>query len=329
MSAQVAEATPVCYRHKDRETLVSCSSCERPICTECMVASAVGMRCPECAGRPTGMARMAPRALPRGAAYATKVLIGLNVLMFVLQVMSAGGSAARGVEGRIAQDGWLIGFEIANGEWWRIVTSAFLHGGVFHLGINMLSLWILGSLFEPYVGPLRFSVVYVAAVVCGSFGATLLTPNSPTVGASGGVFGLMAAMLVLQWQRRTSLFGDIGIWLILNLVITFTIPNISVGGHIGGLIGGAAAAFALSGFGKGHMAGRKLPAPALIGAVAVIVIGFVGTVIAANARTPKSFGAVPEPAVIYTASSCACSSTPTNRSIDAAMSSGWQASTLV
>jgi membrane associated rhomboid family serine protease len=253
-----------------------------------MVESPVGIRCPECGGRPTGLARVAPRALPRDGAYVTKFLIGANVAVFLLQAFSAGGSIARGVNGSVAQDGWLIAPGIADGEWWRIVTSAFLHGGLFHLFVNMLSLWILGSILEPRIGALRFVLIYLAAVVCGSFGATLLTPFSPTVGASGGVFGLMAAILVLQWQQRTTIAGDIGIWLILNLVITFTLPNISIGGHIGGIVGGAAAAFLLSALSGGRM-GRRLSPASVVAAVGVIVVGVAGTVVTANAKTPDPF----------------------------------------
>lgn len=294
--------TPTCYRHRDRETLVSCSNCERPICTSCMVQAAVGVKCPECAGRPTGAARLKPRAIARGTAYVTKALIAINVVAFVLQNLTQNRSLLSGAaSGGITADGWLRAFEVADGEWWRIITSGFLHSGLVHLAFNMIALWFLGTAFEAYIGPLRFTIVYFASVVWGSAGALLLNPGSPTVGASGGVFGLMAAVLVLQRQRGISLLGDVGLWLGINLVITFTIPNISIGGHLGGILGGALAALALSNFGKGHMAALKLR-PAVLGAgVAVVVLGAVAGLAIAERRVPTDrFAQVERPAAIET-----------------------------
>jgi len=285
----VAEPTPTCYRHRDRETLVSCSNCDRPICTSCMVQAAVGVKCPECAGRPTGAARLKPRPVARGTAYVTMTLIALNVAVFILQSLTDRGSLGRGIGGDIASRGWLDAPDVAAGEWWRIGTSAFLHAGIVHLAFNMIALWYLGSAFESYVGPLRFGLIYAGSVVWGSAGALLFAPLSPTVGASGGVFGLMAAILVLQRQRGVSILGDVGLWLGINLVITFTLPGISIGGHIGGILGGAAAAFALSSLGKGHMAARTLRPVALAAVAGVLVVGVVVSLVAAERKaTPTS-----------------------------------------
>ena len=278
----VAEPTPTCYRHHDRETLVSCSSCERPICTSCMVQAAVGVKCPECAGRPTGAARLKPRPVARGTAYVTMTLIAINVAVFVLQILTDGGSLGRGVGGDIAANGWLDAPDVAAGEWWRLVTSAFLHAGIVHLAFNMIALWYLGTAFEAYVGPLRFGLIYLGSVLWGSAGALIFAPLSPTVGASGGVFGLMAAILVLQRQRGVSILGDVGIWLGINLVITFTLPGISIGGHLGGIVGGAATAYALSGFGKGHMAARTMKPAAVAATAGVLVLGVVVCLVAAD-----------------------------------------------
>lgn len=276
------EAHPTCYRHPGRETLVSCSSCERPICTSCMVQAAVGVRCPECAGRPTGVARMRPRAVARGTSYVTITLVVLNVAVFVLQWIGDVGRIGRGLGGEVSTRGWLQAGPVADGEWWRIVTSAFLHAGVVHLAFNMIALYVLGSVFEAYVGPLRFTLVYAASVVWGAAGALLFAPNSATVGASGGVFGLMAAILVLQRQRGMTMFGDVGIWLGINLVITFTLPGISIGGHLGGIVGGVLAALALSGFGKGHMASRRMRRSSALAIGAVLAVGFVGAIVIAE-----------------------------------------------
>lgn len=291
------EAIPTCYRHRDRETLVSCSTCERPICPSCMVQAPVGVRCPECAGRATGAARLKPRAVRRGTTYVTFALIAANALMFIAQTITDVGRVGRGIGGDFTGQWWLIATEVANGEWWRIVTSAFLHGGIVHLGFNMIALWILGTAFESFVGPLRFSLVYASAVVWGSAGALLLSsPTTPTVGASGGVFGLMAAILVLERQRGVTLLGDVGLWLGINLVITFAIPGISIGGHLGGIAGGAAAAFAISGFGRGHMAARRLRGSALVATIGVIVVGAVASIVIADRKVESlSPVAVAEP----------------------------------
>ena len=280
------DATPTCYRHRDRETLVSCSNCERPICTSCMVQAAVGVRCPECAGRPTGVARLKPRAVARGTAYVTIALIAINVVVFGLQIATDPGGT--GLGGSVSSGGWLFGPDVAGGDWWRIITSGFLHAGVVHLGFNMVALWILGSRFEAYVGPLRFGLIYAAAVLWGSAGALLLSPNAQTVGASGGVFGLMAAIFLLERQRGVSIIGDAGLFLGINLVITFTLPGISIGGHLGGIVGGGIAALALSGFGKRHIAARRIHVETFAALLAVIVIGAVGALVIADRRSQAS-----------------------------------------
>jgi len=262
-----------------------------------MVPAAVGVRCPECAGRPTGLARLKPRASPRGTAYVTVTLIAINVVVFGLQVATDPGGVGTGLGGSVSSGGWLFGPEVAAGDWWRIVTSGFLHAGVVHLGFNMVALWILGSRFEPYIGPLRFGLIYIASVVWGSAGALLLSPNAQTVGASGGVFGLMAAIFLLERQRGVAILGDTGIWLGLNLVITFTIPGISIGGHLGGIVGGALGALALSEGGKRNMAERRLRPTALAAVLGVIVIGAVGAIVIAEQRsTPASIATRVPPA---------------------------------
>ena len=296
----VAEPAPTCYRHHDRETLVSCSNCDRPICTSCMVQAAVGVKCPECAGRPTGAGRLKPRPVARGAATVTKTLIAINVAVFILQSLTDRGKVGSGIGGDIASRGWLDAPDVAAGDWWRIGTSAFLHAGIVHLGFNMIALWYLGSAFESYVGPLRFGLIYAGSVVWGSAGALLFAPLSPTVGASGGVFGLMAAILVLQRQRGVSILGDVGLWLGINLVITFALPGISIGGHLGGILGGAAAAFALSSFGRGHMAARTLKPVAVAAVAGVLVLGFVVALVAAERKaTPTSASAGASPVALH------------------------------
>jgi membrane associated rhomboid family serine protease len=277
-----------CYRHPDRETLVQCSNCERPICTSCMTTAAVGIRCPECAGG----TRTAPRrggaggwARPagQGGLTVTAVLIALNVLVFLAEMFQ--GVAVRGIAGSsVIADGGVRAPEVADGEWWRMVTAGFIHAGLFHILFNMFALYVLGSALEQYVGGLRMAVVWFGAVLWGSVGAMLLDPTALTVGASGGVFGLMGALLVVSRQRGMEfLTGGLGAVLLLNLVITFAIPGISIGGHLGGLAGGAAAAFALSGFGRGHIAYGRWTAPVVAGCAAVLAGGLAVGVLVANA----------------------------------------------
>lgn len=262
-----------------------------------MIQAAVGMRCPECAGRPTGAARLKPRAAARGTAYVTIVLIAVNIVAFGLQIATDPGGVGSGLGGDVSRGGALFGPDVAAGDWWRIVSSAFLHAGVVHLGFNMVALWILGNRFEAYIGPLRFGLIYVAAVLWGAAGALLLNPNALTVGASGGVFGLMAAIFILERQRGVTILGDAGLFLGINLVITFALPGISIGGHLGGIVGGAIAALALSGFGRRHIAARRLHVGVLAAVLAVVVIGAAGALAIAERRSQATPFAGRPPAV--------------------------------
>lgn len=271
-----------CYRHPGRETYLSCSSCGRPICTDCMTQAPVGVRCPECSGG--GGGRRQPEAVRRvraaersGTPVATIVLVALNVLVYLAEL--AQGVGVQGVSGsELVRDGAVFGPAVADGEWYRMITGGFLHAGVFHILFNMYLLWVLGGALERYAGAGRFLVIYFSAILWGSAGALILSPNSLTVGASGGVFGVMAAVYLLERQKGVSLLGSaVGMLLLLNLGITFLIPGISVGGHVGGLLGGAAAAFILSGFGRGHMAyGRIDAVTALLIGVLIVAAPVVG-----------------------------------------------------
>jgi membrane associated rhomboid family serine protease len=208
-----------------------------------MTPTSVGMRCPECSRDKTRVVR---RAYAGGDPIVTYTLIGTNVLAFLATVAS-GASVGGGVGGNsVLQKAALNGPKIADGEVWRIVTAGFMHYGLFHLLFNMYALYILGQLLEPAIGRVRFTLIYFIALIAGSVGALILDPNALTAGASGAVFGLMsAAIVVLRRRGISAMESGLGIWLLLNLAITFTVSNISIGGHIGGLIGGAIAAFVL------------------------------------------------------------------------------------
>jgi membrane associated rhomboid family serine protease len=153
---------------------------------------------------------------------------------------------------KIYEEGALIGsfpnsgLGVAHGQWWRIVTGGFLHENLLHIGFNMYVLYILGQMLEPALGRFRFGLIYAVSLLSGSLGALLVTPHSPTVGASGAVFGLMGAAAVEMRARQIPIMqSGVGGLILINLVISFTLPGISWGGHIGGLIGGAIAAFAI------------------------------------------------------------------------------------
>jgi membrane associated rhomboid family serine protease len=268
-----------CYRHPSRETGVSCSSCGRPICTDCMTATPVGMRCPECARQRTKVrtARNLVGAEPR----VTYAIIAINVLVFLVQALQGGGARAR--SGAIYDHGLLFGPYVENGDWWRLVSSGFLHADPLHLLFNMVGVYFLGMLLEPALGSVRFAALYFASLLAGSFGALLLSPDAATIGASGAVFGLLGAGFMIMRQRGMDpMQSYIGPILILNLVITFVSPGISIGGHVGGLIGGILCAFVL------HIAERRRSLSlGIAGCAAIGLIAAVGGIAAAG--TPSLY----------------------------------------
>ncbi len=233
-----------CYRHPNRETGVSCSECGRGICPDCMVFAPVGIRCPDHAGRAQGTARVTKgvrRAAFEGTgALVTKALIALNVLVFLVNL--AQGSSLNQVSGTLfVRWALYIPGGLDQGEWYRLITAAFLHASLIHLAMNMLILWIVGAPVEQAIGRGRFLALYVVSGLAGSAGALLLSPNAITVGASGAIFGILGALFVLERTGEISTGGQITALIVLNLVITFVFSSfISVGGHVGGLIGGIA-----------------------------------------------------------------------------------------
>jgi membrane associated rhomboid family serine protease len=260
----------VCYRHPDRETSVKCSRCGRPICPDCMYDSPVGMRCPECAGQRARSRRVAIRRAENP--YGTYALIALNVIVFIAELGGGGGAASLEGGGRLVADGGLLAPAVADqGEWYRIVTSGFLHAGPLHLFLNMFVLYILGTILEEGIGTVRMLGIYFVSLLAGSFGALLLDPNELTVGASGAVYGIMAATFLVARQRGVEqLASQIGLWVILNLAFTFTVPGISIGGHLGGLAGGAAAAgVILAGERRGSAVIPEALGLLLVGAISV------------------------------------------------------------
>ena len=255
-----------CYRHPRRETGVRCSNCERPICPDCMTSTPVGMRCPECAKQSTKVRTM--RSLTTDPTL-TYVLIAINVLAG----LGSSFCGNVGTSGSLTDAGELSRGTMASGDYWTLLSSGFLHRGLFHLLANMLALYILGTMLEPALGRRRFALIYFVSLLCGSLGVLLVSADQ-SAGASGAVFGLMGAAAVVARSRGLNLMeSGLGLWLGLNLLITFTIPNISIGGHIGGLVGGALTGLVLVELGERRRLPRYVPELlcAAIGVAAVVI----------------------------------------------------------
>jgi membrane associated rhomboid family serine protease len=265
-----------CYRHPDRETGLSCSTCARPICTDCMTVAPVGIRCPEHAGgtalSPGQRAvRSGPRILQnlRGA-YVTRALVIANVFIYLITV--AQGSGLNAPAGHLF-DKWLLwGPAVANGDWWRLVTSMFLHANLLHIAFNMLALWWLGSIVEQLLGHGRYLLLYFVSGLAGSAGALLAAPLGFTVGASGAIFGILGSLLILEWLQTGTFVGPALTLIVINLAFSFTASGISWGGHVGGLVAGILGTLAL-------WQARKLRQPAL-GIAALVVIGILSVAVA-------------------------------------------------
>ena len=242
MTESVVE--PRCYRHSDRETYIRCGRCERPICPDCMQPAPVGFHCPECVAAGRRSVREA-RTLAGGrlqvGQVVTMTLIAVNVVMFVAQQALPGLQLDLAlVGGALVPGGGAIG--VATGQWYRLLTAAFLHASIPHLAFNMVALYLVGPSLERHLGRTRYLVLYVVAALGGSVASYLISsPAQVGLGASGAVFGLFGAALVLARRLQAdarSLFTIIG----LNLVLGFVIPNVDWRAHLGGLVTGTAVA---------------------------------------------------------------------------------------
>lgn len=244
-----------CYRHQDRETGIRCTRCERPICPECMVSASVGFQCPECVAE--AHRRSAPPRTVAGGRVAgdpflvTKLLIGLNIAVFVL---------VKAVGDRLAEDlglaAWCgtdvftgqrvcVGVAAGADQWYRVLTSAFLHLEYWHIGFNMLSLWWIGAPLERLLGRTRYLALYLVSALGGSALVLLISPESFTIGASGAIFGLFGATAVYMRRMRYDM-RPILILLALNIVFSFTWANVSWQGHMGGLAAGTLVAIGMA-----------------------------------------------------------------------------------
>ena len=223
---------------------MSCSSCGRSICPDCMTPTPVGMRCPECARERTKVKTASTLRAPALGRYSvTQILIAINALVFLAEVATGtplGGVGSGGV-GTLYAHGFIAGPFLVHGhhEYYRLLTSGFLHDGLLHILFNMVFLYFVGPSLEAAVGKVNFVAIYFASLLAGSFGALLLTPLSPTVGASGALFGLLGALVVVAHYRGISIWSSgLGPTLLINIVFSLTISDISIGGHVGGFVGG-------------------------------------------------------------------------------------------
>ncbi len=208
-------------------------------------------------------------------AIVTRILVLLNVVVYLITVAQGAGLNDPG--GSLFDKWALYGPAVDHGDWWRLITAAFLHASVLHILFNMLALWWLGAPVEMVLGRIRFLGLYIVSGLAGSAGALVADPHAVTVGASGAIFGLLGAGLILEWQGTGSLAGNYLTLIVINLAISFAVPGISIGGHVGGLIGGILATLAFARFGRGHAAYGRL---GLIGAVSLVVIA-VGSILIA------------------------------------------------
>ncbi|MFF3820480.1 rhomboid family intramembrane serine protease [Streptomyces bluensis] len=253
---QDAHSLPGCYRHPDRGTGVRCTRCERPICPECMVSASVGFQCPECVrgGSGTGHAPSAsrPRTLAGGPVTAdprllTKVLLGINLLIFLVQLSLGARFTDRFDLIGLAYVPHLGSVEgVADGQWYRLLTSMFLHSGYVHILFNMLSLWWIGGPLEAALGRARYLALYLVSGLAGSALTYLIADaNQPSLGASGAIFGLFGATAVLMRRLRYDMRPIIAL-LVINLIFTFNPAfNISWEAHVGGLVAGVGIGYAM------------------------------------------------------------------------------------
>jgi membrane associated rhomboid family serine protease len=242
-----------CYRHPDRQSFVLCQRCLRTICPECQTQGAVGVICPEClrdqqkAQSPAQVKAERRAARPRAVTVrdtrplATYVIIGVTSAAYVLSLIPGFGVLLQNSLAFLAP---LLYPELSGASQpWRLLTVTLVHSGFWHLGLNMLALWMIGRSLEPLLGRTRFVILYLLSALGGSVAVTLLAFATPVIGASGAIFGLFGALLIIGRHIGANISG-IAIVLAVNLVIGF-IPglNVSWQAHVGGLVTGLLVGF--------------------------------------------------------------------------------------
>ncbi len=248
-------AARTCPKHPDKETYISCQRCGRPICPDCMRPASVGFQCPECVAEGRRTQRQ-PRTAFGGRIHARDTavsiaIIAVNVVVFL--IITAGGTFGNRlfadwvmISGEVPLGGVPPDAGVANGEWWRLLSSSFVHAQIWHIGLNMLGVVVIGMHVERLLGRWRYLVLYLFSCLAAGVAVYWLAPaNAVTFGASGGVFGLLGAGIIL-FRKRGYDISTLLVLLAINVVFTFTAGGISWQGHLGGLVGGlvGAAAFA-------------------------------------------------------------------------------------
>lgn len=270
-------AVPTCYRHPGRETYVRCARCDRPICPDCMNSASVGFQCPECVREGNRNVRAVRTTfggrVTGNVGVVSKVLIAVNVVIFLAQQVMPDLTQNMGMIGlALDPEGQRVG--VADGESYRLMTAAFLHGGILHLLFNMYALFVFGPTLENALGRLRFGLVYLLSALGGSAASYAFNaPNQLSVGASGAIFGLLGATLVVSKRLRYDV-SALGVLIAINLALGFVIPRIDWRAHVGGLVVGlvVGAAFAY--------APKRLRTPVQLGAAAVVALAILAGVIA-------------------------------------------------
>ncbi|MEV5000488.1 rhomboid family intramembrane serine protease [Nocardioides sp. LML1-1-1.1] len=257
---------PTCYRHPDRETWIRCQRCDTPICPDCMRDAAVGFQCPSCVAEGRKSVRQAKTAyggvISANPGATSITLIGINVLVWIA-IMASGYRDSRLTSwlslhaASFCQDGdrvlitsrtaceagfsatWVPGLD--DGAWWQVLTASFTHVEPWHILMNMFALWSLGPVVERFLGRARFVALYLVAALGSAFAVYAFAgAYTETVGASGAIFGLLAASLVAAWR----IGADLSVFrttLILAVVISI-VPGVSWQGHLGGFVAGGLAA---------------------------------------------------------------------------------------
>jgi membrane associated rhomboid family serine protease len=263
-----------------------------------MTPTSVGMRCPECARERTKVKTIRSGS---SAPTVTNILIAINVIVFLAET-ATGAPLGGGGGGSVWNHGALFGPSVTGHnlnfainpyagthQYWRLLTAGFLHDGVLHILFNMVFLYFLGNVLEPAIGRVNFTAVYFASLLAGSFGALLFQPDAPTVGASGACFGILGALMVVAYYRGISIWqSGLGLTLVINIVFSLSVAGISIGGHLGGVAGGAICGWLIVQLGEK----RRMPAAALAGCAVVAVISVVAAIAVAGSHglAPNGIG---------------------------------------
>ncbi len=268
------EQLPTCYRHPDRETRLSCSNCERPVCIDCVRTASVGQKCPECSAPLPGARTLDMNDVRRGqtrTAIVSYTILAVCVAIFVI------GFVAPPLGDLLLFYGVQANELVADGQWWRLLTAAFFHdpSSIVHIAFNMWALYVFGPQLEREVGSAAFLALYVAAALGGGVAFYLLAPRGVAVGASGAIFGLFGAWLAASYRRRRTAAGaaslrQLLVLLGINMALAFAPGfNIAWQAHAGGLVAGFLIALAWSAPQLHNSAARRTAVAAAVAAVAL------------------------------------------------------------